>query len=394
MNRSMENVIEIKNLTHCYGKQIIYENLNLTVPQGRIFGLLGKNGAGKTTLIKILMGFLRPTSGACRVLGEDSHNLPFIYYKNMELWGKLPLIIDGHVFDKQTIKKNRQVFELKPRMIADRTPRIQVFPLFESKPGVTRLRFPEDAFRMTDRMEFINVDTNTVDEKMTGQFTQALQQAKFLFPAKLVAGKVSILKPFDEGFFIVDAGGDLFQIKRAKGQPVIVKITIPAGINIRSIKISENKKKEIYGILLSQKGDLYLITYDKYRLIKMPLIDYDPDTMDFKLLINPLYRTAVYSSNHTIYSVAMDNLYRPVAQYHRVMFTGKKTMADRVFEVIFPFYIKTTDKTSGYLQFNTVSSGRLFFIGNAFSLLFAVLIMRTRKFDGVVKSLHILRYSV
>jgi len=307
--------------------------------------------------------------------------IPFVYYKNMELWGKLPLTIDGHVFDKQTIKKNRQVFEFKPRMIADRTPRIQVFPLFESKPGVTRLRFPKDAFRMTDRMEFINVDTNIVDEKMTGQFTQALKQAKFLFPAKLVAGKVSILKPFDEGFFIVDAGGDLFQIKRAKGQPVIVKITIPAGINIRSIKIPENKKKEIYGILLSQKGNLYLISYNKYRLIKMPLINYDPDTMDFKLLINPLYRTAVYSSNQTIYSVAMDNLYRPIAQYHRVMFTGKKTMADRVFEVIFPFYIKTMDKTSGYLQFNTVGSGRLFFIGNAFSLPFAVLIMRTRKFE-------------
>ncbi len=71
----MENVIEVENLTHRYGKRVIYEDLNFTVPKEGIFGLLGKNGVGKTTLIKILMGFLRPVSGRCRVLGEDSHNL-------------------------------------------------------------------------------------------------------------------------------------------------------------------------------------------------------------------------------------------------------------------------------------------------------------------------------
>ncbi|MBW2098180.1 MAG: DUF4857 domain-containing protein [Deltaproteobacteria bacterium] len=61
------------------------------------------------------------------------------------------------------------------------SPRIQVFPLLESQPGRTGLRFPEDAFRMTDRMEFINVDTNTVDKRLTEQFTGALREAGFVF---------------------------------------------------------------------------------------------------------------------------------------------------------------------------------------------------------------------
>ncbi len=87
----MENVIEVKNLTHCFGKQIIYENLNFTVPRGRIFGLLGKNGVGKTTLITILMGFLRPISGRCRVLGEDSHNLSPAARR------KIGLLFEGHL---------------------------------------------------------------------------------------------------------------------------------------------------------------------------------------------------------------------------------------------------------------------------------------------------------
>lgn len=71
----MENVIECVNLTHSYGNKLIYKDLNFSVQKGKIFGILGKNGMGKTTTINILMGFLRPTSGNCYVLGEESHNI-------------------------------------------------------------------------------------------------------------------------------------------------------------------------------------------------------------------------------------------------------------------------------------------------------------------------------
>ena len=47
----MENVIECRNITHYYGKRLIYEDLSFAVPRGRILGLLGKNGTGKTTTI-------------------------------------------------------------------------------------------------------------------------------------------------------------------------------------------------------------------------------------------------------------------------------------------------------------------------------------------------------
>ena len=70
------NAIEVHNLRHQYNRRTIYEDLNFSVPEGTICGLLGKNGQGKTTLVNILMGFLKPTSGKCLVLGEDSHDLP------------------------------------------------------------------------------------------------------------------------------------------------------------------------------------------------------------------------------------------------------------------------------------------------------------------------------
>ncbi len=86
-----ENVIECKNLTHYYGKRLIYENLNFNVPRGHIFGLLGKNGTGKTTTINILNGYLQPKSGECRIFGEN------IQQMTSETRRRMALLIEGHV---------------------------------------------------------------------------------------------------------------------------------------------------------------------------------------------------------------------------------------------------------------------------------------------------------
>ncbi|MBE2986674.1 ABC transporter ATP-binding protein [Campylobacter sp. RM12920] len=67
--------IEVKNLTHFYGEKLIYQNLNFSVKTGNVFGILGRNGVGKSTLINILMGYIKPKSGECRVLGENSFEL-------------------------------------------------------------------------------------------------------------------------------------------------------------------------------------------------------------------------------------------------------------------------------------------------------------------------------
>lgn len=66
----MNPLVEIKGLSKCYeGKKMALDNLNLTLPRGRIIGLLGPNGSGKTTLIKLMTGLLTPTSGSITVNG-------------------------------------------------------------------------------------------------------------------------------------------------------------------------------------------------------------------------------------------------------------------------------------------------------------------------------------
>ena len=69
----MENVIHTENLTKVYtGAARALDNLNLDVQRGEIFGYLGPNGAGKTTTIRLLLDFIRPTTGQASVLGMDA----------------------------------------------------------------------------------------------------------------------------------------------------------------------------------------------------------------------------------------------------------------------------------------------------------------------------------
>ena len=63
--------IEVKTLTKRYGSARGVEDLSFGIEKGEIFGYLGPNGSGKTTTIRCLMGLLRPTSGQCRLLGEQ-----------------------------------------------------------------------------------------------------------------------------------------------------------------------------------------------------------------------------------------------------------------------------------------------------------------------------------
>ena len=66
----MSELVEINNLTKFYEKKkLALDHLNLTIPRGKIIGLLGPNGSGKTTLIKLINGLLVPTEGVILVNG-------------------------------------------------------------------------------------------------------------------------------------------------------------------------------------------------------------------------------------------------------------------------------------------------------------------------------------
>ena len=67
----MNELVEIVGLTKAYDKyHIAVNNISLTLPRGKLIGLLGPNGSGKTTLIKMMNGLLQPTQGSIRINGQ------------------------------------------------------------------------------------------------------------------------------------------------------------------------------------------------------------------------------------------------------------------------------------------------------------------------------------
>lgn len=65
------HAIRTENLTRAYGSRRGIQDVELSIPQGALYGFLGPNGAGKTTTIRVLLGFLRPTGGRASVFGLD-----------------------------------------------------------------------------------------------------------------------------------------------------------------------------------------------------------------------------------------------------------------------------------------------------------------------------------
>lgn len=63
-------LMELKNLSKHFGATKAVEDLTLTIPEGKIIGLLGPNGSGKSTLFKLANGLLRPTSGEILIQGQ------------------------------------------------------------------------------------------------------------------------------------------------------------------------------------------------------------------------------------------------------------------------------------------------------------------------------------
>ena len=83
VNSMSEIILELKDVTKMFGKDVVLNRVNLTIFKGDIYGLIGRNGAGKTTLMKIITDLTRKTSGEIFLLSNRS------YIKNLERVGAI-----------------------------------------------------------------------------------------------------------------------------------------------------------------------------------------------------------------------------------------------------------------------------------------------------------------
>ena len=96
-------MIEVRNLTKKYGERLAIDHLNFKVKKGEIVGFLGPNGAGKTTTMKIITGFMSPTSGSVKVDGLDVFEHPIEVKKKIGYLPEIPPVY-GDMYVKDYLK--------------------------------------------------------------------------------------------------------------------------------------------------------------------------------------------------------------------------------------------------------------------------------------------------
>ena len=85
-----DSVIRVENLVKYFDGRCVLDGINLNVPRGCIYGLLGRNGSGKTTIVRILLGLEPPTRGQTFLLGAESTGL------SAKVHGRIGYTAEGH----------------------------------------------------------------------------------------------------------------------------------------------------------------------------------------------------------------------------------------------------------------------------------------------------------
>ena len=118
-----DNLVEITGLHFAYGARAILNGIDLTIPRGKVVGIMGGSGSGKTTLLKLIAGQIKPSRGAVKVNGEVVHELDHNgLYRMRRKMGMLfqfgALVTDISVFDNVAFPLREQT-DLPESVIRD-----------------------------------------------------------------------------------------------------------------------------------------------------------------------------------------------------------------------------------------------------------------------------------
>ncbi len=124
----MDDAISTHRLTKYYGNRKVVNSLDLKVPRGAVYALLGRNGAGKSTTLKMLTGMIRPDAGSIQLLGDNLETL------TPHKRSRIAYLAEGHpLYTWMTIKQAAD-FTLSFYPEADRTLFDQVLDHFNLSP--------------------------------------------------------------------------------------------------------------------------------------------------------------------------------------------------------------------------------------------------------------------
>lgn len=116
----MSDIIEARDLVKKYGDVVALDGLDLSVPEGTVYGLLGPNGAGKTTAVRILTTLLKPDAGSAKVDGIDVVRKPNAVRRIIGLTGQYAAV-DEYLTGRENLRMFGDLYHLPSAYVKERS---------------------------------------------------------------------------------------------------------------------------------------------------------------------------------------------------------------------------------------------------------------------------------
>lgn len=178
-------VIEVEQLTKCFGDFTAVDHISFQVNRGEIFGFLGANGAGKTTAMRMLCGLSKPTSGIGKVAGYDIYweaeqvkkhigymSQKFSLYEDLKVWENIRLFAGIYGMKEQDIERKTEELLDRLELTAERDTLVKSLPVGWKQ----KLAFSVSIFH-EPRIVFLDEPTGGVDPATRRQFWELIYQA-------------------------------------------------------------------------------------------------------------------------------------------------------------------------------------------------------------------------
>ena len=178
-------VIEVEQLTKCFGDFTAVDHISFQVNRGEIFGFLGANGAGKTTAMRMLCGLSKPTSGIGKVARYDIYreaeqvkkhigymSQKFSLYEDLKVWENIRLFAGIYGMKEQDIERKTEELLDRLELTAERDTLVKSLPVGWKQ----KLAFSVSIFH-EPRIVFLDEPTGGVDPATRRQFWELIYQA-------------------------------------------------------------------------------------------------------------------------------------------------------------------------------------------------------------------------
>lgn len=317
--------------------------------------------------------------------------LPMLNYRQLSVNGAMPDSINGQPVTAHDIRRSTFVYRYAKTDVS--APRVGLHVLLESMSGRVDLASPGDAFRLGRAIAFIDIASNAVNSAKSDLYNRELRKRGFAFPAQWAAGDFGTRKPYDEGYFVLDAQGQLFHMKQVSGKPFIRNTGAGDSIRVAHFDVLPVADRRFYGFVLDEQGAIYILESPSYRLTKLHIPPLDMRRSEALIMGNMFYWTVSVTTPDGKRYYALDNATLQRADEYAI--AHEKNRWDKASAWIFPVYITFSDATRYVQPTLSFTSPAALMFNLLLALAYAAAMRKKKKLAAVAcGSLYILATGV